>query len=71
MDWQFREKLFGVLFPVNFLNKEQGRTSPPGFPLPAPGFLFSQLKCLTCCLARWATHWAALGTELWALTFVV
>lgn len=60
-----------MLFPANFVNKEQARTSLPGFPLLALGFLFSELKCLTCCLARWATRWAALGTQLWALTFVV
>lgn len=48
IDWEFREKLFGTLFPVNFLNEEWVRTSPPGFPLPALGFLFSELKCPTC-----------------------
>lgn len=48
IDWEFREKLFGMLFPVNFLNKERVRTLPPGFPLLALGFLFSELKCPTC-----------------------
>lgn len=49
IDWEFREKLFGMLFPVNFLNKERVRTLRPGFPLlPALGFVFSELKCPTC-----------------------
>lgn len=32
-----------MLFPVNLLNEEQVRTSPPAFLLPALGFLFSEL----------------------------
>lgn len=54
IDWECRDKL-GMLFPVNLLNEEQVRTSPPAFPLPALGFLFSELKCLTCRFP--AVHW--------------
>lgn len=44
-----------MVFSVNFLDEEWVRTLPPGFPLPSLGFLFSELKCLTCHFP--AVHW--------------